>query len=120
MILKIIVLVIVGVTIYHLFPLIQIVGDSMYPTYKNSEILIGTRLFRISKLKVGDVVCYRSPMEVDRIVVKRIADIRNSEQGLLFFCLGDNSEVSYDSREYGYVPYQNLVCRIKTRNKEEI
>ena len=48
------VLVLFGV-LYYLFPVIQITGDSMSPTYHDGEIIIGTRLYKKDNLEVGDV-----------------------------------------------------------------
>ena len=96
----------------YLFPLIQVCGDSMYPTYFDGEIIFGTKLYRKSKLKKGDVIIYKSPNE-NRTVIKRIDHIITDIRGdLRFYCLGDNSEHSYDSRSYGYVSSIRLVCKV--------
>lgn len=106
-IIAVIALFIVGVIIF-LFPIVQVIGDSMYPTYKDGEYLHGYRLF--SKIKVGDVVVCKLNRKGEKLsVIKRIAEIKGDE----VFILGDNSEVSYDSREYGYVPKKNIICRVK-------
>lgn len=99
--------------IHFLFPLVQVCGDSMYPTYKDGEILIGYRTFLKSHLKIGDVIIFKCPTD-GRTVVKRIADISTQVDGedILFYCLGDNSEHSYDSRSYGYFSSRNLICRV--------
>lgn len=96
-----------------IFPIVEVVGDSMFPTYKDGEILLGTRLYKKSQLKVGDVILYRMNEEGDtRIVVKRIEKIREYSGDLQFFCVGDNLSVSYDSRYYGYVSSKQLVCKL--------
>lgn len=99
--------------IHYLFPVIQICGDSMHPTYRDGEILVGTRLFRVSNLKKNDVIIYICPTD-GRNVVKRIADITPQYNGedLLFYCLGDNADHSYDSRAYGYISSKRIVCRL--------
>lgn len=116
----IIILVICGIlfALYHLFPLIQVVGDSMFPTYHNSEIILGTKLYIRSQLKEGDVIVYKSPVD-GKIVIKRISIVQNMKGVIYFYCLGDNSECSYDSRNYGYVSSYNLVCKVinQRRNK---
>lgn len=106
------IIVLIGV-LYYLFPIIQVIGDSMYPTYYDQEILFGRRLYLKSKLKKGDVIVYRTPYDPYRVVIKRISRItRNSCGDLMFYCLGDNSECSHDSRNYGFVPSKNLVCKV--------
>lgn len=110
----------VSVLIYNLFPLIQVIGDSMYFTYLDGEVIIGRRLYLKSNLKVGDVIVYRSPEDSSRKVIKRIADIKKDSNDYSFYCLGDNPPHSHDSRDYGYVPSKNLVCKIiKARPKKE-
>lgn len=97
--------------VYHLFPLIQVCGDSMYPTYLDGEIIFGTKLYRKSKLKKGDIIVYKSPRE-NRIVIKRIDHITYIRGVYQFYCLGDNADHSYDSRAYGYISSKNLVCKV--------
>ena len=107
------------VLVKYLFPAIQVVGDSMHPTYKDGEVIFGTRLYRKSKLKVGDVILYHSPSEEGKVVIKRIADI-HVDKRLAFYCLGDNFECSYDSRYYGFVNSNRIVCKVvNQRTKEE-
>ena len=112
MIIFVAIIVMFGV-LYYLFPPIQVVGDSMFPTYYDGELLFGRRLYLKSRLKKGDVIVYRSPDDNGRIVIKRIDKIRLDLNGnLMFYCLGDNSECSHDSRDYGFVPSKNLVCKV--------
>ena len=106
-----------GVSLYHSFPLIQVVGDSMYPTYLDGEIIFGTRIYRKSKLKVGEVIVYHSPNE-NRIVIKRIADIKKFRGETFYYCLGDNADHSYDSRYYGSIPSKSIVCRVINQRRK--
>ena len=106
------IIVLLGI-LYYLFPLIQVIGDSMFPTYYDQEIVIGNRLYPKSKLKSGDVVVYKSPEDEYRVVIKRIDKVRVDRKGnRMFYCLGDNSDCSHDSRHYGYVSHKNLVCKV--------
>lgn len=94
-----------------LFPLVSVVGNSMYPTYKDGEIIFSTRLFNRHHLKRGDVVTFNSynVSGERRIVIKRVSEV-DEKKGV--YCLGDNPSVSYDSRFYGYVPFENIVTKI--------
>ena len=104
--------------LYYVFPLIKVIGYSMYPTYFDGEIIVGTRLFRKDKLKVGEVVLYKSPVEQDRIVIKRISQILIDGKNRSFYCLGDNASESYDSRYYGFISSKNLVCKVINQRED--
>ena len=104
--------------LHYLFPFIQVCGDSMYPTYLDGQVLIGCRLFRRKKRKVGEVVIYRSPEENGRkIVIKRVADVHKVFDQVDYYCLGDNADHSYDSRYYGAISSENLVCRVLNQRR---
>ena len=94
-----------------LFPLVNVIGISMFPAYRDGEIIFSTRLFNKKNLKRGDVITY-NVLELtgeDRIVIKRVEKI-DPVKGV--YCLGDNAEVSNDSRYYGYVPYHCIMTKI--------
>ena len=107
----IICIVVVLFVLYYLFPPVQVCGDSMYPTYIDGEIIFGTKLYRKSKLKKGDVILYKSPKE-NRTVIKRIDHIIEVRGITQFYCLGDNVDHSYDSRYYGFISSKKLVCKV--------
>lgn len=122
------IILIVGVIIailYYLFPLIQVVGDSMHPTYCNNEIIVGIRFYRKSNLKKGDVIVYHAPD--GRIVIKRIDNIIKDKMvlnknlfnqvGTYYYCIGDNLDHSYDSRSYGYISSKEIVCKILNQRR---
>ena len=83
----IVLIVVVFAFLHHVFPLIQVIGDSMYPTYLDGEIIVGTKLYRKSKLKKGDVVLYQSPTD-DKTVIKRIDQIEKRGKVLYFYYYG--------------------------------
>ena len=115
-----VILVIVLALLYYLFPLITVCGDSMFPTYHDGEIILGTRVYRKKHLKVGDVVLFYPPYDNDgeRVVIKRISDV--NVEGNRMFCLGDNPPESYDSRAYGYVSLDSLVCKVVRQRKQKV
>lgn len=88
-----------------IFPVVQISGNSMNPTFNDGDIILGCRLF---SLKVSDVYVYTPPVG-HKYVIKRLSRISRS-RGNLFF-EGDNPNDSYDSRMYGYVDRDKIVAR---------
>jgi signal peptidase I len=107
-------LIVLGVAIILLFffPIIRVSGDSMYPTYKDKEFLIGIRIFSKKNLQRGDVILYTDPTDDTRTVIKRIQTISRLDNGqILLFCVGDNVSNSYDSRNYGFISSSKIVCK---------
>ena len=97
--------------VFYRFPLVQVCGNSMYPTFKDGEIHLGKRLTQSEKIKCkkGRIYVFRPPYSSDeKYVIKRLYEI---EEGKYFF-LGDNSDCSYDSRYYGYVDSNLVVAEI--------
>lgn len=102
------------------FPLVQICGDSMYPTLLNGEFFLGRRVLRKSKCRIGEIYVYKPPYDgrEERYVIKRLADIQHDRFGNpMYYFLGDNSNDSYDSRYYGYVNSHNVVAHIVLKKR---
>jgi len=95
-------------------------GNSMVPTIKSGAILTvykasyGIRLPGMSTYildwgepKEGDVVIFYTP--AGEIAVKRCGEITSDG---FFYVLGDNSSQSYDSRNYGPIPKNNIIGKV--------
>ena len=95
-------------------------GYSMLPAIRPGTVLIVCRLsygFRLPGANtflvrwrvpsIGDVVVFYTPM--GDIAVKRFSEIVPGE---MFYALGDNAPQSYDSRNYGPVPKDNIIGRV--------
>lgn len=72
--------------------LIRVSGESMLPTYRHGDVLVGWRWFRP---RIGQVVTVRS----DRLLVKRIVRMESSR----CWVEGDNAAHSLDSRQFGWL-----------------
>lgn len=89
-----------------MFPLIEVCGNSMYPTFHDGDIILGSRLNKSPKK--NEVYVFNPPTG-EKYVIKRLTHI-NRDTGKLFF-EGDNPDFSYDSRMYGYVSKDKIVAR---------
>ena len=76
---------------------IRISGNSMYPTFKDGDFLIGRYVTKKHKYHEGNIYIYTTPQ--GNTVIKRLKYI----EGNRLFFLGDNPTDSYDSRHYGWV-----------------
>lgn len=90
---------------FLLFPIIKVVDNSMLPTYKDGQIVLGCRIFSKKHCKVGKVYIVHLMDEEDGspyYIIKRLHKVYESVDGSVMYDFrGDNSSVSYDSRQYG-------------------
>ncbi len=101
------------------FNIVLISGDSMVPAYTNHDIVLVKKIYgTYSNLQKGDIVIALEPSQNTK-VVKRIGGCPGDsveykgnrillEEGE-YFLLGDNSSVSYDSREFGPVKSERII-----------
>ena len=89
----------------YVFPLIEVCGDSMNPTFKNGDIILGCRLY---SLKRKSVYVYHPPVG-EKYVIKRLTQVSSTTNKLFFE--GDNPDNSYDSRMYGYIARDKVVAK---------
>lgn len=100
------------VILLFFFPFLEIIGSSMFPTLRDGDLYLGRRFFPFFETpKEGNiyVVKLRENYGDIRLIIKRLDHI-NEEKGCYF--LGDNSEMSYDSREFGYVSKYQIVAKV--------
>ena len=81
-------------------------GQSMAPTLSDGQIVLVSRISATAR--AGDVVVFRSPIG-DTLAIKRIYRDMGTHGMLL---LGDNRDLSLDSRHFGLVPEDRLRGRV--------
>ena len=95
-------------------------GHSMVPAIKPGTILLVSKVFYGIKLpgsstyllqwripRKGDIVVFYTPL--GEIAVKRCGETLSGDT---FYAVGDNQDHSYDSRNYGSVPNNNIIGRV--------
>ncbi|GGX26683.1 S26 family signal peptidase [Streptomyces chartreusis] len=86
----------------------EVTGPSMVPTLYHGDLLVVSHRGRI---RPGDVIVLRHPFQQDLLVVKRAAERR--EGG--WWVLGDNAYAGGDSTDYGVVPDELILGRVRLR-----
>lgn len=90
------------------FGLVEVSGASMVPTLYHGDLL----LVRYgSRVRPGDIVVLRHPFQQDLLIVKRA--VRRREGG--WWVLADNSYAGSDSNDYGVVPDDLVLARVRFR-----
>ncbi|SCD94725.1 nickel-type superoxide dismutase maturation protease [Streptomyces sp. SolWspMP-5a-2] len=94
----------------HLLPYgaARVHGPSMTPTLRHGDLLVVRYGARV---RAGDVVVLRHPFQQDLLVVKRAAERRAGG----WWVLGDNPYAGGDSTDYGTVPEELVLGRVRLR-----
>ena len=86
----------------------EVTGPSMVPTLRHGDQLV---VHWGARVVPGDIVVLRHPFQQDLLVVKRAVERR--EGG--WWVLGDNSFAGGDSTDYGTVPHELILGRVRFR-----
>ncbi|UUU30966.1 nickel-type superoxide dismutase maturation protease [Streptomyces sp. CA-210063] len=90
------------------FGVAEVTGPSMVPTLRHGDQLL---VHYGARLGVGDVVVLRHPFQQDLLVVKRAAERRDGG----WWVLGDNAYAGGDSTDYGVVPDELVLGKVRFR-----
>ncbi|QKW09134.1 nickel-type superoxide dismutase maturation protease [Streptomyces sp. NA04227] len=97
-----------GRDVRALFGLAEVEGPSMVPTlYQGDQVLVRYG----ARVRAGDVVILRHPLQQNLLIVKRAAERR--ETG--WWVLADNPGAGADSTDYGTVPEEFVLGRVLGR-----
>ena len=86
----------------------EVTGPSMVPTLHHGDRLV---VHYGARIRPGDVVVLRHPFQQDLLVVKRAAERRDGG----WWVLGDNSYAGGDSTDYGTVPEDLVLGKVRFR-----
>lgn len=94
----------------YLKPLVirRVIGASMAPKLRPGQLIIGTSVIR--KLRPGQVVIVERDKKE---FIKRIERIDENEH---IFVIGDNLQVSTDSRHFGWLTKEDIVAKVLRPN----
>ncbi|MFB6717852.1 nickel-type superoxide dismutase maturation protease [Streptomyces sp. NPDC056237] len=90
------------------FQVVEVTGPSMVPTLHHGDWLL---VQYGAPVRPGDVVILRHPFQQDLLVVKRAAERRRGG----WWVLADNSFAGGDSTDYGTVPDEFVLARVRAR-----
>lgn len=86
----------------------EVTGPSMVPTLLHGDLLVVQYGARV---RPGDVVVLRHPFQQDLLVVKRAVERRDGG----WWVLGDNAFAGGDSTDYGTVPEELVLGKVRFR-----
>jgi nickel-type superoxide dismutase maturation protease len=90
------------------FGVAEVTGPSMVPTLHHGDRLL---VHYGARVRPGDVVVLRHPFQQDLLVVKRAVERRAGG----WWVLGDNAYAGGDSTDYGVVPDDLVLARVRFR-----
>ncbi len=82
----------------------KVEGNSLYPYLKEGQRVVCFKVFRFSKINIGDVVVFSKPPY--GLMIKKVKNIKNN----CFFVQGTDP-MSIDSRNFGYITQDDIQYR---------
>ncbi len=87
--------------------LFKIEGNSLFPLYKNGQIVLCLNS-KFSKLKIDDIVVFYQ--KDYGLMIKQIKKIQNEN----YYLIGTNPS-SIDSRNFGFISYKDIKYKVLFR-----
>ncbi len=85
-------------------------GMSMQPTLKDGDVIIVSKLHLLfgEDFEEEDIITFLDPADEEKILVKRVK-LSEKDGVKRYFVLGDNTQESIDSREFGSVNAEKII-----------
>mgnify|MGYP002477854223 FL=1 len=91
-----------------MFKIFKCEGNSLFPLYKDSQIILAIKKNRFLRFKVGDVIVF---FHKDYgLMIKIIKKIKDNS----FYVVGTNPD-SIDSRNFGYISKNDIKYKVLFR-----
>ena len=87
-------------------------GDSMWPTFKNGDV-VTCNSYQGEAILKGQIIVFPSPFDSENILIKRVKSIDND----LLFVEGDNPDpsASNDSHNFGSINISTVIAVLDWR-----
>ena len=97
---------------------VTILGDSMYPTLTDGQVVDAEILAEFDDVRIGDIVVLLHPFKSETHIVKRI----KSFDGLMYFVEGDQPDPlgSEDSHNFGPVGRDLILARVNVEQSANV
>ena len=101
------------------FPLMRfkIVDKSMEPEFKEGDFVVASSIsYMFRKPKGGDIIILKHPENKKMILIKKIEqDLENGK----YMVIGNNKELSTDSRKFGPVDREDIIGEVIVHIKKD-
>lgn len=88
-----------------MFKLLEIQGYSLYPLFKEGEVVLAIKILPFLKIKTNDIVVFNK--ESHGLMIKKVRSVKNNE----YFVVGENPD-SIDSRNFGLLQKKELLYKV--------
>ena len=95
-----------------MFPItrFKIEDRSMEPNFKSGDyVLVNKLAYAFGNPSKGDIIVFKHPKEKDRILIKRVSLVSNSDE---YYVTGDNKDFSQDSRHFGEIKKDLIIGKV--------
>lgn len=82
----------------------------MEPFCKEGDFVLSLP-YLFSKPRIGQVIVLNDPKGKDHLLLKRIIHINKTDHHFLLWVEGENKEQSFDSRAFGWIPFDSILGR---------